>query len=78
MWFISYIILGIPVMLDPSPEPSPYPVIYRDEDRKIAAKHILKMSDDQLSFETLLQFTDKQVDRILRRLDSDLWIVSEQ
>ena len=77
MWFVSIIALGIPVLLDPSPEPSPFPV-YRYEDRKNAAKHILNMDDDQLSFETLLQFTDKQVDRILGRLHSDFWILSEQ
>ena len=102
MWFISFIVVGIPVMSDPSPQPSPYPVIldpelspypvmidplpelspypviYRYEDRKIAAKHVLKMDEDQLSLEALLQFTDKQVDRILGRLHSYFWIVSEQ
>lgn len=71
MWLTSLIVLAIPLILDPSPEPSP--TIYRYEDRMNAAKYVLK--DDDPSIGTLLQFTDKQIDRILRR-KSDIWIVS--
>ena len=80
MWLTSLIVLTIPLILDPSPEPSPFPTIYkyedsiyRYEDRVNAAKYILKENDPSIA--TMLQFTDKQIDRILGR-KSDIWIVS--
>jgi len=75
MWLTSLIVWGIPLILDPSPEPSPFPTIYRYEDRVNAAKYVLKAKENKLNIGTLLQFTDKQVDRILGR-KSDIWIVS--
>lgn len=72
MWLTSFIVLGIPLILDPSPEPSPLPTIYRYEDRINAAKYVLKENDPSIA--ALLQFTDKQIDRMARK--SDIWIVS--